>query len=98
MKTIKRINIKKKDIAKKVSNEVGIPFTYALKILNDLIYILILDLLLFRTLKIKHFGSFNLQKKKKRKGKNPKNNISYDISERNVVTFKCSEKLKKKML
>ena len=60
MKTIKRINIKKKDIAKKVSNEVGIPFTYALKILNDLIYILILDLLLFRTLKIKHFGSFNL--------------------------------------
>ena len=95
MKTIKRINIKKSDIAKKVSNEVGIPFSYALKILNDLIYILISDLLLYRTLKIKNFGSFNLRKKKSRKGRNPKNNISYDILERNVVSFKCAEKLKK---
>ena len=47
------------------------------------------------TFKIKNFGSFNLIKKKKRIGRNPKNKVNYEILERNVLTFKAANELKK---
>tara|TARA_B110000971_G_scaffold205159_1_gene227332 strand:- start:313 stop:630 length:318 start_codon:yes stop_codon:yes gene_type:complete len=97
MKLIKRVNIKKKDIIHNVFNKVGIPSFYASKILNDLIDILILDLHLYKVLKIKNFGTFKLMSKKERKGRNPKNKLNYVISERKVVTFKSSDKLKNKI-
>ena len=48
-------------------------------------------------MKIKKFGTFSLNYKKKRNGRNPKNKKSYEIQERNVVTFKASENLKFKI-
>ena len=48
-------------------------------------------------LKIKNFGSFNLRKKNSRIGRNPKNKIDHEISERNVLTFKAADKLNKKV-
>ena len=46
----------------------------------------------------KNFGTFYLKKKSKRVGRNPKNKkIDHEISERNVVIFKPSELLKKKL-
>ena len=97
MRIIRRDNIKKKDIVKNVNSNIGIPKVYASKILNDLIYILTNNLILNKIVKIKNFGTLILKKKNKRQGRNPKNLKTYEIIERNVVTFKISEYLKKKI-
>ena len=97
MKTAIRNNTHKKNIINNISNTVGIPFSYASKIIDDLISIVISNVALQKHLKIKNFGSFNLKKKKKRIGRNPKNNINHEISERNVLTFKASDMLSKKV-
>ena len=97
MEILNRNNTKKKDIIKIIFTEIGIPSSYISQILDDLLEIIIFNLNSKKYVKIKNFGTFNLQKKKKRLGRNPKNNKEYEIDERNVVTFKISEKLKSKI-
>ena len=92
-----RDNTNKKNIVNNISNVVGIPSSYAAKLLDDLIFILATNVFKNKYLKIKNFGSFNLKKKKKRIGRNPKNKKSYDIMERNVLTFKTASVLTKKV-
>ena len=47
--------------------------------------------------KIAKFGTFELRKKKSRIGRNPKTKEKKVISERNVILFKPSKELKKKI-
>jgi|TARA_B110000914_G_C15287956_1_gene365246 integration host factor subunit alpha len=93
----RRKNIKKKDIINNIFLNIGIPSVYSAKVVNDIINILILNIKKYKKLKIKNFGSFSLQNKKKRIGRNPKNNDPYEISERIVVSFKMSKNLEKKI-
>jgi integration host factor subunit alpha len=97
VKISKQKNIKKKDIVKSISLTTGIPYAYSTKIVNNIINILIKDLKKNRKIKIKNFGSFELKNKTKRTGRNPKNNQIYEILERTIVSFKTSERLKKKI-
>jgi len=97
MKTINRHNTQKKNIVYNIFNIVGIPSSYAAKIVDDLISILILNLRKKNYLKIKNFGSFILKKKRKRIGRNPKNKIIYEIVERKVLTFKAAVELSRKV-
>jgi len=92
-----RNNTKKKDIIKIIFTEIGIPSSYISQILDDLLEVIIFNLNSKKYVKIANFGTFNLQKKNKRLGRNPKNNKEYEIDARNVVTFKISEKLKSKI-
>ena len=92
-----RVNTHKKNIINNIFNKVGIPVNYANKLVDELILILISNIVIKKKLKIKNFGVFNLKKKKKRIGRNPKNKDIYEILERNVVTFKSSEELRKKL-
>ena len=92
-----RNNTKKKDIIKIIFTEIGIPSSYISQILDDLLEVIIFNLNSKKYVKITNFGTFNLQKKTKRLGRNPKNNKEYEIYARNVVTFKISEKLKSKI-
>jgi len=91
----KRNNLKKEDINKNITSAIGLPKIYSAKIINDIIQILIFNLKCNNKLKIKSFGSFSLQKKNKRTGRNPKNKEIFHISKRTVVLFKASENLKK---
>jgi len=93
MKKSSRENTHKKNIVKNIFNSVGIPSSYVEKLVNDLIAILISTVNSRRNLKIKNFGVFNLKKKMKRIGRNPKNKINYEIVERNILTFKAAVKL-----
>ena len=95
--SIIRDNTQKKDIANNIFNKLGLPSTYAKKIVNDVITILISNIIKYKKFKIKNFGTFNLREKKKRSGRNPKNKVAYEISERNVITFKPAESFKKKL-
>jgi nucleoid DNA-binding protein len=91
------VRLKKKDIIKNVFLNVGISSSYSAKIINDLIYILITNLCIDGKIKIKNFGSFKVQSKNKRLGRNPKNKKEYDISARIIATFKAAEGLKLKI-
>jgi integration host factor subunit alpha len=47
------------------------------------------------SLMISGFGKFSVNEKKARKGRNPATNKEMILSERRVVTFKCSGQLRK---
>ena len=94
---IKRENIKKKDIVNDISKIIGVPNSFSDLIVKDIIKILISNLKKNSEIKIKNFGTFLLKKKLKRIGRNPKNKMEYEISSRNVVTFKTSKYLKKRL-
>ena len=96
MMTINSYNTHKKNIVSNIFNRVGIPSSYSSKLIDDLISILILNMQK-NYLKIKNFGSFNLKRKKKRIGRNPKNKINHVITERNVLTFNAAGELTKKV-
>ena len=97
MKTNSRNNTQKKKIINNIFNSVGIPSLYAAKIINDIIEILISNLKKKNYIKIKGFGIFNLKKKKKRAGRDPKTKTVYEINERHILTFKASVNLIKKV-
>mgnify|MGYP001162172586 FL=1 len=97
MVEVNRDNLKKKDIATNINYNIGIPNTYAELIINDLLMILKFNLKKKIDIKIKNFGSFKLKNKAKRTGRNPKNKKEYDILSRNVITFKASKYLNKKL-
>lgn len=94
---ITRNNTQKKKIINNIFKETGLPSVYILKIVDDLISILKKNIYLKKKTKIKNFGTFFLIKKNKRIGRNPKDKINHEISERNVVTFKAADDLKKKL-
>ena len=97
METNKRDNLTKEDIVKNITLKFGISTSYSSTILNNLIDILILNISVSEKIKIKNFGNFTLQTKKKRPGRDPKSKRKYDISARKVVTFKAANELKLKI-
>ena len=92
-----RDNLKKEDISKSIFINTGIPKIYSSEIINDILNILITNLNNNKYIKIKNFGIFKLIKKKSRIGRNPKNNKTYTISSRSVVTFRASNILNLKI-
>ena len=94
---VNRNNTHKENIINNIYNKVGLPSNYAAKLVNDLLSILISDIIAQKTFKIKNFGTFNLRKKNKRIGRNPKTKKLYEILERNIVSFKIALKMKEKL-
>ena len=92
-----RDNTHKKNIIENIFNKVGLPKSYTAKIINDIIFILISNIIIKKKFKIKNFGTFLLIKKSKRIGRNPKNKLEYEISKRNILSFKVSENFKKRL-
>ena len=95
--SVKETSLKKKNITSAVNKEIGLPSLYADKLINDIFNILIENLKNDKILKIKNFGTFKILNKKKRMGRNPKNNKIYEITERKVSIFKTSDYLKKRI-
>ena len=64
---VTRDNTHKKNIVNNIFKKVGLPSSYAAKLVNDLIIILITNLISKKKFKIKNFGTFDLKKKKREK-------------------------------
>ena len=64
-------------------------------IVNEIIDIIVEGLQLDNKVKIHNFGTFKLNKKNGRVGRNPKTKEEFNISSRNVITFKASKILLK---
>ena len=64
---VTRDNTHKKNIVNNIFKKVGLPSSYAAKLVNDLIIILITNLISKKKFKIQNFGTFDLKKKKREK-------------------------------
>ena len=84
-------NISRDEIADAMKNEFGFNRKLCLDIVNDIIEIIIEGLQSDKKVKIHNFGTFKLNNKKSRIGRNPKTKEEYNISSRNVITFKASK-------
>jgi len=88
-------NISRDEIAEAMKVEFGFNRKLCLDVVNDIIDIIIEGLISDKKVKIHNFGTFKLSSKKSRVGRNPKTKEEYNISSRNVITFKASKILLK---
>ena len=88
-------NITRDEIAEAMRKEFGFNRKLCLDFVNDIIKIIIDGLQSDRKVKIHNFGTFKLNTKSSRIGRNPKTKEQYNISSRNVITFKASKILLK---
>ena len=88
-------NISRDEIAESMKKEFGFNRKFCLDIVNDIVDIIIEGLQSDKKVKIHNFGTFKMNNKKSRIGRNPKTKEEYNISSRNVITFKPSKILLK---
>ena len=96
MKAEKKVNLSKKDISKQISLKTGLSFLFSKNLTEDIIDI-IKELIKYKNLNIKNFGTFKIKKKKERIGRNPKTNEEFIISSRKAISFYGSKKINKKL-
>ena len=85
-------NLQKKNIIKELSIKTGFSNKFAKKLIADLLEILILNIKSGH-LNLKNVGTFNIIKKKKRIGRNPKTKEEFIITSRKTISFTCSKKI-----
>ena len=88
-------NLSRDEIAEVMKAEFGFNRKQCLDIVNDIVDIIIEGLQSDKQVKIHNFGTFKMNNKKSRIGRNPKTKEEYNISSRNVITFKASKLLLK---
>ena len=96
MLKIKKSQLTKKDISKKIHLKIGLSKSYTNKITDNLILIL-KNLIKKKELNIKNFGSFSTINKNERIGRNPKSKEPYLIKSRKSLSFKISKNLNEKI-
>ena len=87
-----QIKITRETLANQLSKEYGIAYSTAYKKIDTILNIWSLKLL-NSDLSINSLGSFRINHKKSRLGRNPKTKEEFEIQSRKVVTFKKSKKL-----
>jgi nucleoid DNA-binding protein len=87
----------KNSIHKTIGNKVNIPKKDSYDIMLSLLDELKLGIISGKKVKIFNFGTWEIKHKKERKGRNPITKEEFIISERNVISFHYSIKLKEKM-
>ncbi len=90
-------NITRKDLAEKVYKNIGFSKNFSLNLIDDFFEILVSELIKSKKVKITSFGTFTVNEKKERIGRNPKTKVEAIISSRKVTKFKPSLFIKKKL-
>jgi integration host factor subunit alpha len=93
----KNSNITRQNMYNLVYRELGISKVYCSNFVDSLFDKIIYSLKSDRKVKISLFGTFSKKNKKSRVGRNPKTKEEKIISSRNVVSFKPSKFLIKKI-
>ena len=90
-------NFNKKAIINKVYQKLGFSKNYSSSMIDNFFEILISNLIKNKKIKITSLGTFKVSEKNERIGRNPKTKIETKISARNVIKFKASEIMLKKI-
>ena len=88
-----KTNLKKIDIVKNLSKQIGYSHNYSKKIVDDIIDIIINNIKTGK-LNLKNIGTFKIIYKKERLGRNPKTLEEFKISARKSVSFLPSKHIK----
>ena len=96
MSEIKKTNLTKKDISKKINLNTGLTTSYTNRITDDFINIL-KNLIKNKEINIKNFATFKVLNKGDRIGRNPKNKKIYKIKARKSLSFIISKKFNDKI-
>ena len=89
-----RINLTKRELVNAVYLQLGFSKKIIESLIEEFFFIIILNLIKKKTVKISKFGTFSVRLKKSRIGRNPKTRERAEISRRNVVLFKPSKEFK----
>ena len=92
-----RINLTKKDLVNSIYLQIGYSKKIAENLLEDFFEVIFESLKNNKKVKISNFGTFIVREKNSRLGRNPKTKESKLISKRNVILFRPSKELKKKI-
>jgi len=84
----------KAGIADHLAEEIGLNKREATTIIEQIVQKISDALAKGEMVKISGFGKFKLRDKKSRPGRNPKTGQAVEVSDRRVVTFKSSQRLK----
>jgi len=87
----------KEDIIRELMNQIKLDRKYAKQIVESILQIIKETLESGNEVMISGFGHFKVRHKKPRVGRNPKTKVSYEISERTVVTFYPSKVFRKEL-
>ena len=90
-------NITRDEIADFINQEFGLTKIDCNELVNGIIEEIILGLNKHQIVKIHNFGTFKLKRKNARIGRNPKTKEVKVISSRNIIIFKPSNLLKKRI-
>ncbi len=93
----KNNNTNKEIIVKDINTTIGTSRKNIQKITKHIIDIIIEIMLKENKINITNFGKFSIKEKKERIGRNPITGKNYKITKRNVVQFKISKFLSKKL-
>lgn len=88
------MTLTKAQIIEEISNKDGFTKKNSIKIVETLLDIIKSTLESGDDVLISGFGKFCVKEKKERRGRNPATGDDMMLSARNVVTFKCSSKLR----
>jgi integration host factor subunit alpha len=88
------MTLTKAQIIEEISNKDGFTKKKSIEIVETLLEIIKSTLESGDDVLISGFGKFCVKKKKERRGRNPATGDDMMLSARNVVTFKCSSKLR----
>ena len=88
-------NITRADLAEAVFLDLGLSYSESEKLVEEVFEEIVQAFERGEGVKLTTFGSFNLKKKAARMGRNPKTGITYEISQRQTVSFVPSLTLKK---
>ena len=89
-----RINLTKKDLTNSIYMQIGFSKLVSESLIDELFYLILLNLKKEKIVKLSNFGTFILRVKNPRIGRNPKTREKKEISKRNVVLFKPSKEFK----
>lgn len=83
------------DIINSLQDNLGLTKREAREIVGAVFYKIKQRLIDGEGIKLSGFGTFNIRKKRARKGRNPITKEEFEITPRRVITFKASVDLKK---
>tara|TARA_B100001027_G_scaffold179095_1_gene130447 strand:+ start:268 stop:543 length:276 start_codon:yes stop_codon:yes gene_type:complete len=91
------MTLTKANIVNLLKEQIGLPKKDCLKIVNAYFEEISKALEKGEEIKIPKLGNFVVKHKKSRPGRNPKTGETYKISDRNVISFRASKKLRESL-
>jgi integration host factor subunit alpha len=91
------MTLTKADIVEAIAEQIGYTNKRSFEIVETLLEIIKGDLESGEDVLISGFGKFRVKEKKERRGRNPATGDDMMLAPRKVVTFRCSQQLRKKI-